>query len=100
MSIQSKIMFDLCLTRSPSGADKKTKRPEKVSRDIPEKRHLDDGRAKLEVCQERALTLNGFLQFVTDRAQGDATPVWRALMACGFDLHFDRSDINTRRFDN
>ncbi|XP_071790886.1 probable E3 ubiquitin-protein ligase HECTD4 isoform X2 [Asterias amurensis] len=76
--------------KSPSGADKKTKRPEKVSRDIPEKRHLDDGRAKLEVCQERALTLNGFLQFVTDRAQGDATPVWRALMACGFDLHFDR----------
>ncbi|XP_038054835.1 probable E3 ubiquitin-protein ligase HECTD4 isoform X2 [Patiria miniata] len=76
--------------KSASPSDKKSKRPEKVARDFPEKRQSEDGRAKQEMAQERALSLGGFLQYVTDRAQEDATPVWKALMACGFDFHFDR----------
>ncbi|XP_022104608.1 probable E3 ubiquitin-protein ligase HECTD4 isoform X2 [Acanthaster planci] len=77
-------------SKSASPSDKKSKRPEKVARDAPEKRQLEEGRAKQEAVPERALCLAGFLQFVTEQAQDNAVPVWKALMACSFDFHFDR----------
>ena len=42
------------------------------------------------VEDERLLTLDGFLQWVTDKARHDVKHVWRALQACGYDVHFDR----------
>ena len=43
---------------------------------------------KLE--EERLLTLDGFLSYVVDKAKQDVRAVWRGLMSCGFDLHYDR----------
>ena len=40
--------------------------------------------------EERLLTLDGFLSYVVDKAKQDVRAVWRGLMSCGFDLHFDR----------
>lgn len=40
--------------------------------------------------EEKFLTLEGFIQFVIDTAKQDVNAVWRALLACGFDLHFER----------
>ena len=40
--------------------------------------------------EDKLLTLQGFLQWVEDRARQDARVVWTALFACGIDLHFDR----------
>ncbi|XP_062874264.1 probable E3 ubiquitin-protein ligase HECTD4 isoform X2 [Trichomycterus rosablanca] len=45
---------------------------------------------KQEVPEERFLTLEGFLKFTFDRARQDIRSVWRALLACGYDLHFER----------
>lgn len=40
--------------------------------------------------EEKFLTLEGFIQFVIDTAKHDVNAVWRALLACGFDFHFER----------
>ena len=38
----------------------------------------------------KLLTLSGFLLYMVDKARQDIRAVWHALMACGFDLHFER----------
>lgn len=44
--------------------------------------------------EAKYLTLDGFLQYVMDSAKQDIRAVWRAILACGFDIHFERSDYN------
>ncbi|KAK3084084.1 hypothetical protein FSP39_007865 [Pinctada imbricata] len=40
--------------------------------------------------ESKFLTLDGFLQFVMDTAHTDIRAVWRAVLACGFDINFER----------
>lgn len=40
--------------------------------------------------EAKYLTLDGFLQYVMDSAKQDIRTVWRAILACGFDIHFER----------
>ncbi|KAJ8312853.1 hypothetical protein KUTeg_010226 [Tegillarca granosa] len=40
--------------------------------------------------ETKYLTLDGFLQYVLDMAKQDIRTVWRAIMACGFDMNFER----------
>ena len=40
--------------------------------------------------EEKLLTLDGFLSYVLDKVKQDVRAVWRAMLACGYDLHFDR----------
>lgn len=42
------------------------------------------------VPEEKYLTLEGFHRFAVDRAKQDIRSVWRAILACGYDLHFER----------
>lgn len=42
------------------------------------------------VPEEKYLTLEGFQKFAVDRAKQDIRSVWRAILACGYDLHFER----------
>ena len=42
------------------------------------------------VPEEKYLTLEGFHKFVVDRAKQDIRSVWRAILSCGYDLHFER----------
>lgn len=42
------------------------------------------------VSEEKYLTLEGFHKFAVDRAKQDIRSMWRAILACGYDLHFDR----------
>ena len=44
------------------------------------------------VPEEKYLTLEGFHKFAVDRAKQDIRSVWRAILACGYDLHFERWD--------
>ncbi|XP_069475595.1 probable E3 ubiquitin-protein ligase HECTD4 isoform X3 [Ambystoma mexicanum] len=47
--------------------------------------------------EEKYLTLEGFHKFVVDRAKQDIRSVWRAILSCGYDLHFERcACIDTR----
>ncbi|XP_030356541.1 probable E3 ubiquitin-protein ligase HECTD4 isoform X4 [Strigops habroptila] len=47
-------------------------------------------RRKLAVPEEKYLTLDGFHRFVVDRSKQDIRSVWRAILSCGYDLHFER----------
>ncbi|XP_014675681.1 PREDICTED: LOW QUALITY PROTEIN: probable E3 ubiquitin-protein ligase HECTD4 [Priapulus caudatus] len=40
--------------------------------------------------ERRLLTLDGLAQFVCDKAKLDCKVIWRALLSCGYDIHFDR----------
>lgn len=44
----------------------------------------------VSVPEEKYLTLDGFHRFVIDRAKQDIRSVWRAILSCGYDLHFER----------
>lgn len=44
--------------------------------------------------EAKYLTLDGFLQYVMDSAKQDIRTVWRAILACGFDIHFERLAYN------
>lgn len=50
----------------------------------------DAGHALPPVPEEKYLTLEGFHKFVIDRAKQDVRSVWRAILSCGYDLHFER----------
>ena len=39
---------------------------------------------------DKLLTLEGFMNYVTDRIRQDVRGVCQGLMACGYDLHFER----------
>uniref|UniRef100_A0A8C1RQA0 HECT domain E3 ubiquitin protein ligase 4 n=1 Tax=Cyprinus carpio TaxID=7962 RepID=A0A8C1RQA0_CYPCA len=66
----------------------KPKSPEKTKPD--EKDPEKSPAKKLEVPEEKFLTLDGFHKFALDRAKQDIRSVWRAILACGYDLHFER----------
>ncbi|XP_067256066.1 probable E3 ubiquitin-protein ligase HECTD4 isoform X7 [Chanodichthys erythropterus] len=66
----------------------KPKSPEKTKPD--EKDPEKSPAKKLEVPEEKFLTLEGFHKFTLDRAKQDIRSVWRAILACGYDLHFER----------
>uniref|UniRef100_A0A8C2Q3W7 HECT domain E3 ubiquitin protein ligase 4 n=1 Tax=Cyprinus carpio TaxID=7962 RepID=A0A8C2Q3W7_CYPCA len=66
----------------------KPKSPEKTKPD--EKDPEKSPAKKLEVPEEKFLTLDGFHKFTLDRAKQDIRSVWRAILACGYDLHFER----------
>ncbi|XP_029777318.1 probable E3 ubiquitin-protein ligase HECTD4 isoform X2 [Suricata suricatta] len=66
----------------------KPKSPEKSKPD--EKDPEKSPTKKQEVPEEKYLTLEGFHKFVVDRAKQDIRSVWRAILSCGFDLHFER----------
>ncbi|MBN3320853.1 HECD4 ligase, partial [Atractosteus spatula] len=67
----------------------KSRPEEKDSEKSPTKKH--------EVPEEKYLTLEGFHRFAVDRAKQDIRSVWRAILACGYDLHFERCTcIDTR----
>ncbi|KPP69529.1 hypothetical protein Z043_111707 [Scleropages formosus] len=73
----------------------KPKSPEKSR---PDEKDMDKSPAKKqEVPEEKYLTLEGFHKFAVDRAKQDIRSLWRALLACGYDLHFERCTcIDTR----
>ncbi|KAJ3603715.1 hypothetical protein NHX12_028456 [Muraenolepis orangiensis] len=73
----------------------KPKSPEKSR---PDEKDVDKSPAKKpEVPEEKFLTLDGFHKFAMDRAKQDVRSVWRAILACGYDLHFERCTcIDTR----
>uniref|UniRef100_A0A4X2K6H4 HECT domain E3 ubiquitin protein ligase 4 n=1 Tax=Vombatus ursinus TaxID=29139 RepID=A0A4X2K6H4_VOMUR len=66
----------------------KPKSPEKSKPD--EKDPEKSPTKKPEVPEEKYLTLEGFHKFVVDRAKQDIRSVWRAILSCGYDLHFER----------
>uniref|UniRef100_A0A8C1PKU9 HECT domain E3 ubiquitin protein ligase 4 n=1 Tax=Cyprinus carpio TaxID=7962 RepID=A0A8C1PKU9_CYPCA len=66
----------------------KSKSPEKTKPD--EKDPEKSPAKKLEVPEEKFLTLEGFYKFTLDRAKQDIRSVWRAILSCGYDLHFER----------
>ncbi|KAG8456143.1 hypothetical protein GDO86_002079 [Hymenochirus boettgeri] len=73
----------------------KPKSPEKGRPD--EKDSDKSPTKKQEIAEERYLTLDGFHRFVVDRAKQDIRSIWRAILACGYDLHFERcSCMDTR----
>ena len=39
---------------------------------------------------DKLLTLDGFMNYVSDKVKQDVRVVWQGLLACGYDLHFDR----------
>ncbi|KAK7934210.1 hypothetical protein WMY93_005106 [Mugilogobius chulae] len=66
----------------------KPKSPEKSK---PDEKDLEKSPAKKpDVSDEKFLTLEGFHKFAVDRAKQDIRSVWRAILACGYDLHFER----------
>ncbi|XP_035690107.1 probable E3 ubiquitin-protein ligase HECTD4, partial [Branchiostoma floridae] len=67
------------------GKQKQQERPGKAGKDPQQ----EDG-AKRETPEDKYLTLEGFLLFVADKTKQDARSVWKAILACGYDLHFDR----------
>uniref|UniRef100_A0ABI0NWF5 HECT domain E3 ubiquitin protein ligase 4 n=1 Tax=Bos taurus TaxID=9913 RepID=A0ABI0NWF5_BOVIN len=66
----------------------KPKSPEKSKPD--EKDPEKSPTKKQDVPEEKYLTLEGFHKFVIDRAKQDIRSVWRAILSCGYDLHFER----------
>ncbi|MGH0151603.1 UNVERIFIED_CONTAM: hypothetical protein FKN15_020765 [Acipenser sinensis] len=73
----------------------KPKSPEKTK---PEEKDPEKARTKKqEVPEEKYLTLEGFHRFTVDRAKQDIHSVWRAILGCGYDLHFERcACVDTR----
>ncbi|XP_066272380.1 LOW QUALITY PROTEIN: probable E3 ubiquitin-protein ligase HECTD4 [Branchiostoma lanceolatum] len=74
--------------QSPGEKKGKSKQQEKPAK--PGKDHLAEEGAKRDAPEDRYLTLEGFLMFVADKTKQDARSVWKAILACGYDLHFDR----------
>ncbi|XP_040202102.1 probable E3 ubiquitin-protein ligase HECTD4 isoform X1 [Rana temporaria] len=66
----------------------KPKSPEKSRPD--EKDNDKSPTKKQEIAEEKYLTLEGFHKFVVDKAKQDIRSIWRAILACGYDLHFER----------
>lgn len=52
--------------------------------------YYSSGSMYVSVPEEKYLTLEGFHKFTVDRAKQDIRSVWRAILACGYDLHFER----------
>ncbi|KAF6729287.1 putative E3 ubiquitin-protein ligase HECTD4 [Oryzias melastigma] len=80
-------------------SEKKTVlKPKSPEKSRPDEKDLEKSPSKkTEVPEEKFLTLEGFHRFSVDRAKQDVRSVWRAILACGYDLHFERCTcIDTR----
>uniref|UniRef100_A0A8C8HAD7 HECT domain-containing protein n=1 Tax=Oncorhynchus tshawytscha TaxID=74940 RepID=A0A8C8HAD7_ONCTS len=80
-------------------SEKKTLlKPKSPEKSRPDEKDTEKSPAKKpEVPEEKYLTLEGFHKFAVDRAKQDIRSVWRAILACGYDLHFERCTcIDTR----
>ncbi|KAI8513246.1 putative E3 ubiquitin-protein ligase HTD4 [Branchiostoma belcheri] len=77
------------VVQKPSPGEKKGKSKPQEKPGKPGKDQTEDG-AKRETPEDKYLTLEGFLLFVADKTKQDARSVWKAILACGYDLHFDR----------
>ncbi|XP_073792215.1 probable E3 ubiquitin-protein ligase HECTD4 [Danio rerio] len=63
---------------------------EDILKNVGKKQLLTSIKKEIQVTEEKFLTLEGFYKFTLDRAKQDIRSVWRAILACGYDLHFDR----------
>ncbi|KAA8578851.1 hypothetical protein FQN60_005319, partial [Etheostoma spectabile] len=80
------------------GKKKTVLKPKSPEKSRPDEKDVDKSPAKkAEVPEEKYLTLEGFHKFAVDRAKQDIRSVWRAILACGYDLHLERCTcIDTR----
>uniref|UniRef100_A0A669P9X0 HECT domain E3 ubiquitin protein ligase 4 n=1 Tax=Phasianus colchicus TaxID=9054 RepID=A0A669P9X0_PHACC len=57
---------------------------------LSEKKPTVKPKSPEKIPEEKYLTLDGFHRFVVDRSKQDIRSVWRAILSCGYDLHFER----------
>uniref|UniRef100_A0A452GVS4 HECT domain-containing protein n=1 Tax=Gopherus agassizii TaxID=38772 RepID=A0A452GVS4_9SAUR len=86
------------VSRTALSEKKPTVKPKSPEKGKPDEKDPEKSPTKKqEVPEEKYLTLDGFHRFVVDRAKQDIRSVWRAILSCGYDLHFDRcACIDTR----
>ncbi|KAK6306389.1 hypothetical protein J4Q44_G00233140 [Coregonus suidteri] len=86
------------LNRTALSEKKTVLKPKSPEKSRPDEKDTEKSPAKKpEVPEEKYLTLEGFHKFAVDRAKQDIRSVWRAILACGYDLHFERCTcIDTR----
>ncbi|XP_060106352.1 probable E3 ubiquitin-protein ligase HECTD4 isoform X1 [Heteronotia binoei] len=79
------------VSRTALSEKKPTVKPKSPEKSKPDEKDPDKSPTKKqEVPEEKYLTLDGFHRFVIDRAKQDIRSVWRAILSCGYDLHFER----------
>ncbi|KAG8456142.1 hypothetical protein GDO86_002079 [Hymenochirus boettgeri] len=86
------------VSRTALSEKKPLVKPKSPEKGRPDEKDSDKSPTKKqEIAEERYLTLDGFHRFVVDRAKQDIRSIWRAILACGYDLHFERcSCMDTR----
>ncbi|XP_050780208.1 probable E3 ubiquitin-protein ligase HECTD4 isoform X3 [Gopherus flavomarginatus] len=86
------------VSRTALSEKKPTVKPKSPEKGKPDEKDPEKSPTKKqEVPEEKYLTLDGFHRFVVDRAKQDIRSVWRAILSCGYDLHFERcACIDTR----
>ncbi|XP_056457694.1 probable E3 ubiquitin-protein ligase HECTD4 isoform X1 [Gadus chalcogrammus] len=87
-----------CVSRTALCEKKTVLKPKSPEKSRPDEKDVEKSPAKKpEVPEEKFLTLEGFHKFAMDRAKQEVRSVWRAILACGYDLHFERCTcIDTR----
>ncbi|XP_074177680.1 putative E3 ubiquitin-protein ligase HECTD4 isoform X1 [Rhinolophus sinicus] len=79
------------VSRTALSEKKPTVKPKSPEKSKPDEKDPEKSPTKKqEVPEEKYLTLEGFHKFVVDRAKQDIRSVWRAILSCGYDLHFER----------
>ncbi|XP_056360660.1 probable E3 ubiquitin-protein ligase HECTD4 isoform X1 [Oenanthe melanoleuca] len=79
------------VSRTALSEKKPTVKPKSPEKSKPEEKDPEKSPTKKqEVPEEKYLTLDGFQRFVVDRSKQDIRSVWRAILSCGYDLHFER----------
>nr|XP_033812752.1 probable E3 ubiquitin-protein ligase HECTD4 isoform X2 [Geotrypetes seraphini] len=77
--------------RTALSEKKPTVKPKSPEKSKPEEKEPEKSPTKKqEIPEEKYLTLEGFQRFVVDRAKQDIRSIWRAILSCGYDLHFER----------
>ncbi|XP_032327486.1 probable E3 ubiquitin-protein ligase HECTD4 isoform X5 [Camelus ferus] len=80
------------VSRTALSEKKPTVKPKSPEKSKPDEKDPEKSPTKKQeaVPEEKYLTLEGFHKFVIDRAKQDIRSVWRAILSCGYDLHFER----------
>uniref|UniRef100_A0A8C9FLB9 HECT domain E3 ubiquitin protein ligase 4 n=2 Tax=Pavo cristatus TaxID=9049 RepID=A0A8C9FLB9_PAVCR len=79
------------VSRTALSEKKPTVKPKSPEKSKPDEKDPEKSPTKKqEVPEEKYLTLDGFHRFVVDRSKQDIRSVWRAILTCGYDLHFER----------
>ncbi|XP_067395601.1 probable E3 ubiquitin-protein ligase HECTD4 isoform X2 [Emydura macquarii macquarii] len=79
------------VSRTALSEKKPTVKPKSPEKGKPDEKDPEKSPTKKQdVPEEKYLTLDGFHRFVVDRAKQDVRSVWRAILSCGYDLHFER----------